>query len=299
MLVRALAVGVSVVLGAALPGGGTALASASHPAAATAATAPLAAPASAHPAAARVVKLRLRKAVQRLPVAKERRRGYDRDKFTHWIDANDDCQDTRDEVLDAESRIPVSGCDIRTGRWRSPYDGEVWTDASDVDIDHLVPLAEAWDSGARRWNADTRKRFANDLGDRRALVAVTDNVNQSKSDQDPADWLPELRQCTYVRQWVAVKLRWGLDVDRGEKRALKRRASDCKNGVLRVREARVVAQGNDGGGGDDGEACAPGYSPCVPPPPPDLDCADLDGPIYVTGSDPHHLDADGDGVGCE
>ncbi|HYH48703.1 MAG TPA: HNH endonuclease family protein, partial [Acidimicrobiia bacterium] len=171
--------------------------------------------------------------------------------------------------------------------------------ASDVDIDHVVPLAEAWDSGARRWNAETRKRFANDLGDPRSLVAVTDNVNQSKSDQDPAEWLPERRTCSYVRQWVAVKLRWSLDVNRPEKAALKHRASDCKNAVLRVRRARVVKQPNDGGdGGGDGN-CAPGYSPCVPPPPPDLDCADLDGPIYVTGSDPHHLDADGDGVGCE
>lgn len=160
------------------------------------------------------VKVRLRRAVRRLPVAAETRNGYDRGKFTHWIDANGDCQGTRDEVLAAESTVPVSGCDISTGRWKSYYDKKVWTKSSDVDIDHMVPLAESWDSGAKRWNAETRKRFANDLHDPRPLVAVTDNVNQSKSDQDPAEWMPPFGKCTYVRQWVAVKIRWSLNVDR-------------------------------------------------------------------------------------
>lgn len=247
----------------------------------------------------RVVKVRLRRAVKRLPVATERRRGYDRDKFRHWIDANGDCQDTR-EVLDAESRVAVSGCDIDTGRWRSYYDGQVWTDASDVDIDHLVPLAEAWDSGAKRWNAGTRKRFANDLGDGRSLVAVTDSVNQSKSDQDPAEWLPARNKCTYVRQWAAVKIRWSLAVDRAEKRTLRRRASECTNTVVKARKAKIGLRKNDSsGGGGGGGNCAPGYQPCVPPPPPDLDCADVNGPITVTGSDPHNLDGDNDGVACE
>ena len=245
------------------------------------------------------VKMRLRRAVSKLSVAAERRRGYDRDKFRHWIDADADCQDTRDEVLRAESVIEVSGCDIATGRWRSYYDGEVWTDASDVDIDHLVPLAEAWDSGGRRWTAGTRTRYANDLRDPRPLVAVTDNVNQSKSDQDPADWEPALGKCRYLREWVSVKIRWRLAVDRAEKQQLRDRAANCKNRFLEVRRAKVVRKGTATGGGGGSADCSPGYSPCVPPPPPDLDCSDLDGPIKVTGSDPHNLDADGDGWGCE
>jgi Protein of unknown function (DUF1524) len=108
----------------------------------------------------------------------------DRDNYRHWIDDNGDCQDTRDEVLTAESKVRVSGCDIRTGRWFSYYDRRSWTNACDVDFDHLFPLKESWDSGAKRWNADTRKRYANDLGGVRSLVAVTDNVNQSKSDRE-------------------------------------------------------------------------------------------------------------------
>ena len=283
-----------------LASGPTAAPAATAPAgAATPTTAAIAAPAAraATGFTGRTVTMRLRRAVKRLPVAAERRSGYDRDKFQHWVDANGDCQDTRDEVLDAESLTAVSGCDITSGEWRSYYDGQEWTSSSDVDIDHLVPLAEAWDSGARRWTAGTRKRFANDLADARALVAVTDDVNQAKSDQDPAEWMPALGKCRYVREWVAVKIRWRLAVNRPEKRTLVRRAGNCTNTVLKVRRATVRNKQTGGGGGS--ANCAAGYSPCVPPPPPDLDCADLDGPIRVTGSDPHNLDGDGDGWGCE
>lgn len=193
---------------------------------------------------------RLRDAIAGLPVARETRTGYDRDKFVHWIDADGDCQDTRDEVLVAESRTETDGgCNVTTGEWFSYYDRMTWTDDLDVDIDHLVALAEAWDSGARRWTGGTRKRFANDLGDPRALVAVTDDVNATKSDQDPASWLPAFGQCRYVASWVAVKLRWRLAVDATEKEALADRAASCTDVVLRWRPAKVVLRDGDGGGG--------------------------------------------------
>jgi hypothetical protein len=183
---------------------------------------------------------RLRAAVRALPVAREHRAGYDRDKFHAWVDADGDCLDTRAEVLTDESLAPVTGgCTIDTGRWYSYYDAVTWTQASDVDIDHLVPLAEAWDSGARTWTAKTRERYANDLGDRRTLVAVTDNVNESKGDQDIAEWLPDHGQCRYVREWTAVKTRWSLHVDRAEKQAMRRLAGDCANRLIRVRIAVV------------------------------------------------------------
>lgn len=184
----------------------------------------------------KVAKPRLRKLVRRLPVRDEVHRGYDRDRFNHWIDADRDCFDTRAEVLLKETRSRArwnSYCTVKTGKWYSYYDGRTWTRASDVDVDHLVPLAEAWDSGARNWGSWKRKKFANDLREPRALVAVTDNVNQSKSDRDPAEWMPSRAKCRYIRQWVAVKHRWRLNVDRTEKRALKNRASNCRNrGVL-------------------------------------------------------------------
>lgn len=193
---------------------------------------------------------RLRDAIASLPVANETRSGYDRDKFVHWIDADGDCQDTRDEVLVAESRVDTDGgCNVTTGEWFSYYDRMTWTDDLDVDIDHLVALAEAWDSGAKRWTGGTRKRFANDLGDARALVAVTDDVNATKSDQDPADWLPAFGQCRYLGSWVAIKLRWRLAVDATERQALLDRAASCADVVLRWRTARVVLRDGDGGGG--------------------------------------------------
>src|SRR5262249_13054688 len=150
-------------------------------------------------------------------------------------DADGDCRDTRAEVLVQESRAPVTGeCTIETGRWFSYYDAATWTQASDVDIDHLVPLAEAWDSGARSWTPGTRERYANDLRDRRTLVAVTDNVNESKGDQDIAEWLPDDGRCRYLREWTAVKTRWSLHVDRAEKDAMTRLAADCANPRIRV-----------------------------------------------------------------
>jgi Protein of unknown function (DUF1524) len=191
-------------------------------------------------AAGDLVHLRLRAAVRSLPVARERRAGYDRDKFRLWVDADGDCLDTRAEVLTQESLAPTTGdCTIETGRWYSYYDAVTWTNASDVDIDHLVPLAEAWDSGARTWTSKTRERYANDLRDRRTLVAVTDNVNESKGDQDIAEWLPADGRCRYLREWTAVKTRWRLHVDRAEKQAMTRLAAQCSNRMIRVRVAVV------------------------------------------------------------
>lgn len=221
-------------------------------------------PAAPANAAGDVVKIRLHRAVKKLPVARETRRGYDRDKFRHWVDADGDCRDTRDEVLADESRVRVTGCDIRVGRWRSYYDNETVRYSTNLDIDHMVPLAEAWDSGARRWNANTRKRFANDLGDPRSLVAVTASSNRSKSDRDPAEWMPDHGRCTYVRQWVAVKIRWSLKVNRAEKRALRHRVADCGNPRLTVRKARIGTRrgGGGGGGGGNGDGLDPRFDYC-------------------------------------
>lgn len=114
--------------------------------------------------------------------------GYERDKFRLWVDADGDGCDTREEVLIAEAVDPPTmgaSCALPGGSSYSYYDAATWTDKADIDIDHFVPLAEAWDSGASGWTATQREEFANDLGDDRDLVGVTDSVNQSKSDQEP------------------------------------------------------------------------------------------------------------------
>ena len=180
-------------------------------------------------------------AVEDLAVASEVRTGYSRDLFPHWVDADGDGCHTRNEVLIAEADDPVTitgTCTITKGRWFSYYDRVSWTDPADVDIDHMVPLAEAWDSGARTWTTATRQAFANDLGDSRTLVGVTDNVNQAKGDQDPATWLPQYDRCRYLREWVAVKHRWRLSVDSQELSALRSLASSCTDSTITVTLAR-------------------------------------------------------------
>lgn len=194
---------------------------------------------TAAPAQAGSYSAPLRTAISQLPVATEVRTGYDRSLFPHWKDANGDCQDTRHEVLIAESSVSPtfttsSRCSVATGRWFSYYDRVTWTAASDVDIDHMVALAEAWDSGARNWTTARRQSFANDLGDSRSLAAVTDNVNQSKGDQDPSTWLPTYDRCRYILEWTAVKIRWGLTVDSTEKNALSAQGAQCTNVTLSV-----------------------------------------------------------------
>ncbi|MER7415455.1 HNH endonuclease family protein [Micromonospora peucetia] len=201
----------------------------------TAATLGLAAPAHAA-----TVSVPLRTLVADLPVATEVRTGYSRNLFPHWTDTDSDGCNTRYEVLIAEAttRPTVgSGCRLTDGRWRSYYDAAYWTNPSDLDIDHMVPLAEAWDSGARNWTTTRRQAFANDLGDVRSLVAVTDNVNQSKGDQDPATWLPTNEKCRYVGEWAAVKTRWRLTVDSTEKSALTSHAGSCTNITITVTHA--------------------------------------------------------------
>ena len=167
-----------------------------------------------------------------LPVADEHREGYRRDLFRLWIDDDGNGCNTRQEVLIAEAVVPPrigSGCRLSGGQWVSPYDAIVVTNASALDIDHLVPLAEAWDSGASAWTAQQREAYANELDVPWALVAVTAASNRGKGDRDPAQWMPPLASaaCTYVVDWVAVKTLWHLAVDPAERQALEGLAAEC------------------------------------------------------------------------
>lgn len=172
------------------------------------------------------------KLLRKLKVAPEVRVGYDRSLFTHWIDADSDGCDTRREVLLAEAITPpVVGpdCFMSGGAWWSAYDDvRVEGYPSTFDVDHMVPLAEAWDSGARTWAPDTRTLFANDIDSPSSLIAVTAASNRSKSDKDPTEWLPRAEAaCGYAADWVRVKFRWGLSVDRAERQALARVLAQC------------------------------------------------------------------------
>lgn len=161
--------------------------------------------------------------------------GYSRDKFEHWVDANGNGHDTRAEVLAKESQVPItygSSGGVTRGKWVSAYDGLTFTVAGELDVDHMVPLAEAWRSGANAWSAGRREAYANDLGYGPSLIAVSARENRSKSDSDPTDYLPPRATyvCTYVKNWVAIKSRWKLTLDPTEKQVVQQLlASRCTN----------------------------------------------------------------------
>jgi hypothetical protein len=157
--------------------------------------------------------------------------GYSRTLFKHWIDVDKDGCNTRYEVLIAEAVVkPKVGasCYLTGGRWRSSYDGKIFTNPTGLDIDHMVPLAEAWRSGAWAWTAAQRMNFANDLEDSRSLLAVTASLNRSKGDRDVAAWLPAKAQCNYISNWIAVKWRFDLSVDPIEGEFLQEKITACK-----------------------------------------------------------------------
>ncbi|HKS45303.1 MAG TPA: HNH endonuclease family protein [Amycolatopsis sp.] len=155
--------------------------------------------------------------------------GYSRDKFPHWEMISGEC-DTRETVLkrDGQNVQTDAKCEAVSGSWRSPYDGATWTKPSDVDIDHLVPLGQAWESGAAQWSTDRRKELANDLTHPQ-LFAVTDNVNQAKGDKAPDEWRPPLESdwCAYAVDWIEVKSYYQLTVIEAEKSALSDMLNRC------------------------------------------------------------------------
>jgi len=258
--------------------------------------------------------------------------GYDRELFgSAWSDDNGNpfghngC-DTRNDILRRDLEHPVvetgtNECVVLSGTLNDPYTataihfvrGE--TTSTQVQIDHVVALGDAWQTGAQRWGPERRQDFANDPLN---LLAVDGPVNESKGDADAATWLPPNHafRCRYVARQTAVKAKYGLWMTTAEQAATRQILSGCsllglpaEPGQLHARSSYRVASAPPPGstapptreptqhpGG-----CEPGYTPCLPIVS-DLDCGDIDDslkPIHVTGSDPYRLDGDGDGFGCD
>ena len=120
---------------------------------------------------------------------------YERNDWKHWEDHDGDCQDARQEVLIAESLVPVTyktdrECRVETGWWYGAFTGTHIEDPGNLDIDHLVPLKNAHNSGGWPWTAHRREEYANYLGDDDHLIAVLDRANQSKGARGPEEWRP-------------------------------------------------------------------------------------------------------------
>jgi hypothetical protein len=142
-----------------------------------------------------------------------KRQNYERSAFGHgWDDVDGDCQDSRAEALISTSTTQVrfadkKRCLVVTGRWISPFTNRVIQNAGDIDIDHVVPLAWAWEHGAREWSRDKRERFANDPVN---LFPVELSLNRSKGAKGPDQWLPPVGQCGYVARFVRIMKQYGL-----------------------------------------------------------------------------------------
>ena len=117
---------------------------------------------------------------------------YDRDEWRHWTDEDGDCQDTRQEALVVESVSPVAyedagQCRVASGAWVGPYTGEQFNDPGRLDVDHMVPLGNAHQSGGWAWSAPEKRQYANDLSYENHLIAVQASANRSKGSKSPAD----------------------------------------------------------------------------------------------------------------
>ena len=172
---------------------------------------------------------------------------YDRSDWPHWKDIDGDCIDTRHEVLSEESSSPVSmkvddECRVASGEWADPYTGLDFTDPSALDVDHMVPLANAHLSGGWQWSREEREAYANDLSDAEHLIAVQAAANRSKGARGPEEWRPpnEDYHCEYAQIWINIKARWGLSATAAEWLALLEMLDTCPGGRPPIIDAPVV-----------------------------------------------------------
>ena len=254
---------------------------------------------------------------ERLRIESEHRIGYSREAvFEGWLYSGG--QSTRDRVL-ASERLP-------DGTWYSAYDAVIVLSAGELDIDHVVPLAEAWESGGHRWSAETWTRFGNDLEDPRSLIAVSASTNRSKGARDPQDWWPPhvSYRCQYAADWIAIKSRWNLTVDAAEHRSIDAEIESCSGAdfdfgipsTAAVAAAEAATEPQTGSSAtpdseslheasaEPTDGCHRAYEPCLPNLSGDaLNCGDLTSaqkPVRVKeiGVDPYRLDRDRNGEGC-
>ena len=257
-------------------------------------------------------------------IAEEVPAGYSRDDWKHWVDQDGDGLDTRQEVLADESlQDPaISGNRVQTGLWASLYDGVQTSTPGDFDVDHVVALNEAHESGGWAWDTLTRQLYANDLSLPEHLIAVSASSNRSKGARDPAEWLPANPEavCTYLAWWTTIKVRWELAMDSDEHQTIARYAEGqcadtridaaaADSGVVRITVATQTPPTDEAptaaaqSSSSDDSDCHPAYDPCLPIVA-DLNCSDIRemgmAPVTIRdiGEDPYRLDGNRDGTAC-
>ena len=247
---------------------------------------------------------------------------YNRSDWRHWVDADGDCQDARQEVLIAESLSAVvyeasDACRVESGDWFGVYTGESFTDPGDLDVDHMVPLANAHRSGGWAWSKERKAEYANYLSYANHLIAVKAAANRAKGSKGPEEWKPPRREywCEYATDWATIKQAWGLSATESEAVALWEMLSTCDEPVTLVgapaADAPSLAPADSPSTSTTPSTATPIPSPDeslrYDPEGPDRDCGDFDTweeaqAFFIAAggpeADPHRLDGNGDGEAC-
>ena len=240
---------------------------------------------------------------------------YDRGEWRHWVDEDGDCQDTRQEVLVAESVSLVvyedsRQCRVASGTWVGPYTGEQFDDPRGLDVDHMVPLGNAHQSGGWAWTDAKKRQYANDLSYNNHLIAVKASANRSKGSKSPAIWKPPDRGywCQYAIDWIVIKDTWELTATEPEAEALGEMLDTCTPSrtltvvQVDISEAAEPTPAQPAGTPSPSPTPASTYASC--------EDAEAAGEPRVQGSNgpgrgfpqakvPSARDGDGDGVVCE
>ena len=167
---------------------------------------------------------------------------YNRSDWKHWIDIDRDCQNTRHELLLAQSLDPVifkneRECIVLTGRWHGPYIDKYFTEASDLDVDHVIPLKWANDHGGSQWIPKIKEEFANDIEN---LLLVDDSENQSKGAKGPAFWVPKNNKyfCEYISKWSDLIGKYRLTPNASDKNFIEAGLVTCE--LKNTRSPQIV-----------------------------------------------------------
>lgn len=172
---------------------------------------------------------------------------YNRKYFKHWVDFDKDCQDARVEVLIHE-HLPQFGnivysedsCKVISGLWYDHFSGQYIDSTSKLDVDHVVPLKNAWISGAYKWSKEKKEMYANYMEDENHLMAVSYRENRSKGAKAPHEWMPSNKNfhVIYCKVWVSIKVKWDLTVSKEEFDFLKDVLKDEKENFLDLLKVR-------------------------------------------------------------
>jgi hypothetical protein len=162
-------------------------------------------------------------------------KAYKRSLYVHWIDEDGDCQNTRAEALirdDDDGRVKFRGnkeCVVDRGTWLDSYTGKTFREAKKVDVDHVVPLKNAHESGAWAWSRERRREYANFLRDKNHLLAVSASENRKKGAKGPDKYMPPLKSyhCEYVRIWIKIKEDWELNMTEAEGETVQKILENC------------------------------------------------------------------------